>query len=344
MKNTNLKRSLLLFGLAFGLTLNVYGQLKDLTKRGNVKLSLNKDQPEQKTAQEEPETLLEENSDEKLPSEIIFAAKEYNSFDEAKAHAVSHVKDGDPLWMYIKTPQPIEKYVDANPNNKDKDGKVRKFINMGIGRQNEPNGDYKACNVIATDEEAASTELRISLSPGTVRKGPSLTCFLDIASGFDPKLRELEIRLYAKVDDDKKVIGRGHFTLDLTNGKDNYTTIAEDFRKRISKGAPENNRVPKKGAFADDSYKNQALKLIRAKEISPLKIYYSVDDWQVMLNNETDVRDHRSLYGAYTYKKADKCLYGVFEVIQNWNVIQGKWMEAKIELRDDFPVSCEMIQ
>jgi hypothetical protein len=338
-------KSLMVLAISgFSLLGEARAQLKNLARKTAEKIQ--GDSEKQNQANPDPATPGKEKTREIeiLPAEIIFTSQSYGSFEEAKKHTVSLVKDGDPLWMYIRLPQPFEQYVDANPNNKDKDGKVKKFIMMGIGSKDEPNGDYMACNVTATDAEAAGKELQISLSPCVVRKGPSLTCFLDLAAGFEPKLRELEIRLYTKIDGDRKAIGRGRFTLDLTQGKTNYTAIREDFRKRISKGAPENNTLPKPGSFSDPSFKGQALRQINAKGIQPIKIYYSVDDWQVHLVNETSRRDHRSLYGAYTYKRDNQCLYGVFEVIQNWSEVRGQWMDTRIELRDDFPIMCDQLR
>lgn len=336
MISINLNKSLVLITISLLLNISiVQAQLNKFTKNNSLKLTTAKSNSpvSQQVQQNEQKT---EDESEQLIADIIFASREYATFDEAKKNSVTMVKDGDPLWMYIKLPKPMETYVDADPYNKDKDGKVRRFINMGIGSQDSPNGDYKACNVIATDEEVSSNEFRISLSPGTVRKGPSLSCYLEVAGGFEAKLRHLEVRLYAKEDGDKIAIGRGRFTLDLTTGKEKYQAVAEDFRQRITKGAPDHNKVPKKGTYTDPSFKELALKQIKAKDINPIKIYYSVNDWEVLYDNATSRKDHRSLYGAYTYKRDNHCLYGVFEVIQDWNDLQGKWDEARIELRDDF--------
>jgi hypothetical protein len=285
-----------------------------------------------------------ESVEETLPATIVFTAREHASFAEAGAAAVTRVMDGDPLWMYLRLSGPLTTYLHSDPNNRDHDGTARKFILLGIGAKETPHVDYMVCNLIPTPEETASGELRVSLSPGNVRKGPSLTCFLEIAAGFEPRLRELEIRLYSKVGDERKVIGRGAITLDLANGKTEYTHLLTDFRKRISKGAPNLNAIPRKGTFKDPTWMGRALVDIQAKGIHPSKIYYTSDDWHVQFKKGTDQRERRSLHGVYTYECQGRCFYGVFEVIQNWSEQRGQFIETHVNLPNSLPVACNYIR
>ncbi len=51
----------------------------------------------------------------------------------------------------------------------------------------------------------------------------------------------------------------------------------------------------------------------------------------------------RKVFATFTYRRAEQCYYGVAGIAENFDLMQGKFGEAEIDLQKDLPVPCTEI-
>lgn len=96
--------------------------------------------------------------------ELVLTAKKPASFAAAAASPVSEVKDGDDLWVAIRTAKPLTEYTRAELDHK---GQPRYFeLALSLGPVNDPR-DFGSgqCFVKLAPAWAAKNEFILSLSP-----------------------------------------------------------------------------------------------------------------------------------------------------------------------------------
>lgn len=96
--------------------------------------------------------------------ELVLTGKKPASFADAAANKISEVKDGDDLWVAVRTAKPLTEYTRAELNHK---GQPRYFeMALSLGPVNDPR-DFgsEQCFVKLAPAWAAKNEFILSLSP-----------------------------------------------------------------------------------------------------------------------------------------------------------------------------------
>lgn len=96
--------------------------------------------------------------------ELVLTSKKPASFADAAAHKVSEVRDGDDLWVAVRTAKPLTEYTRAELNHK---GQPRYFeLALSLGPANDQR-DFGSgqCFVKLAPAWAAKNEFILSLSP-----------------------------------------------------------------------------------------------------------------------------------------------------------------------------------
>jgi hypothetical protein len=133
--------------------------------------------------------------------QMVLTSSRPNSWADAQKKAVTQVKDGDPLWIYLKTAKPMREYVFHNQDDpKLSTGQVNLVI--------APRGTYtslsrrhkgKESSWPLRLEEMNATEIAMSIAPRGSRsfeipgdknagKSGSLSFFLNFVAGPDSEL------------------------------------------------------------------------------------------------------------------------------------------------------------
>ncbi len=270
--------------------------------------------------------------------EVIFTNKPYKNFAEAKPNAVSKVKDGDPLYVYLKTTDPLSNHT----IKENRDGSVVYFINIAIGAEGDPTQyDYNSFMFSKQEVDALGNELMVNLAPGSAGKNKSFNLFLKALGEGDPGLWKNEIRFNNDPNTtDPKSFAKGLILCDVQEGIAKYQKLYQNFKYVQEHGNKEDNEVPPKGAFTDAKLLAEAAAKIKAKGIIPHKLYFFLDDWKVYTNNNNE-KQSRTVYGLYTYKKGNECYKGVIDITQDYAWATASWAAVNITLRDDFPIMCD---
>ena len=117
------------------------------------------------------------------------------SFDEARAHPVGTVKDGQSLYLYLRSTRPLGEIAHpADPYGKNSfSGYPHLFVQIG---DNQSLRIINTCYVTLTPAEAKATELIVPLAPLSNRVGDLPTdCWLETVTHLEPVRQTLEVRL-----------------------------------------------------------------------------------------------------------------------------------------------------
>ena len=117
------------------------------------------------------------------------------SFDEARAHPVGTVKDGQSLYLYLRSTRPLGEIAHpADPYGKNSfSGYPHLFVQVG---DNQSLRIINTCYVTLTPAEAKATELIVPLAPLSNRVGDLPTdCWLETVTHLEPVRQTLEVRL-----------------------------------------------------------------------------------------------------------------------------------------------------
>jgi hypothetical protein len=280
--------------------------------------------------------------------EMVFTNEEYKNFDEAKAHSVNRVVDGDLLWLYIKFRGTLADYVSPTVvyNDDDSDDFLL-FTEIGeAGTDNM----YKSDTLFFRKQELNGSELKLNLAPGKPGQNKSLPFFLDVAAGGSYAVRNNEIRISNSPDEPRiraDYLATAAITCDVSRGLTKYKKMKDDFETARYLGVAEENKLPKPTDFNDPALKASVIARLKTVGITPVKFYFTREDWEIRTVEPTVNRPgekYSKMYAAYTYKKGAECLFGYADIQRNYSYAMAAFSEPIIELNKGFPILCEKLK
>jgi len=132
-------------------------------------------------------------------------------------------------------------------------------------------------------------------------------------------------------------------TLDLAGGPGKYKKMDSQYDSIILRGTTDLAKMPVAGTFFSEEVKNHVETKLAGESITPIKIYFSGDDWEELASFGISPRKSRRVFATFTYRRGEACFYGVAEVVENYDLIGSKFSEAEIKLQKDLPVLCTEI-
>ena len=273
--------------------------------------------------------------------QIVLSRVEYKTFAEAKPNAASRVADGEPLWLYVRFNGKLGDYVLTTLNPEDQT-KLKYSLFAEVG----PQGDVTALNQYLlqfTRDDLAASELKINLAPGLFGRNKSIPVFLKTAAGGKPGVWNNELRLANSPAVPRGVndhLAKSAVTLDFSSGLAKYSKMAAQYDSIILRGTTDVAKMPIAGTFFSDPLKAQILNKLKSEGVTPVKFYFSGDDWTESAASTFNAKQIRKVFATYTYQKAKNCFYGVAEIVQIYDFMASKYGESTVNLQKDFPIQC----
>ncbi len=284
---------------------------------------------------------------------VVLSRSEYKTFAEAQLNAVTRVADGEPLWLNIKFNGKLGDYVFVQPDKEDP-GRLRYMLFTEIG----PQGDVTALTQFTLQfsaAELAATELKINLAPGIYGKNKTIPVLLKTADAASPGVWRNEFRISNSSVNPRgpnDFLAKSSVVLDLSGSHAKYRQMWAEFDSVMLRGTPDILKMPILGTFFNDAVKKEVETKLAAAAIAPAKFYFSGDDWgeiatsaySLLDSTSFSVKKQRRVFATYTYQKFGSCLYGVAEVTQAYDEPSSKFLTAEIDLKNDFPIPCELLK
>ncbi|MEO8648667.1 MAG: hypothetical protein ABI539_05835 [Acidobacteriota bacterium] len=272
---------------------------------------------------------------------IAVTTVEYPTFSEAEQNRVEKIADGDTVWLYAKFNGKAGDYT-HNIVDADNPGRVRHLLYFEVG----PQGDVTTISryvIELTKQELESPELKINLSPGSMWQKRSLPVLLVAASKGRPGLWTDEVRLTNTI-----VVPRGQnenlaktdLVLDLAGGADKYRLIAENYDSVWLRGTTDPRMLPIGGTLNSDPIRKLITAKLRTEGIQPTRLYFAGDSWTEYATFTPSARRGRTAHAVFTYKKLQKCYYGVARADETFDQMSGKFKDTAITLTKDYSVAC----
>ena len=270
--------------------------------------------------------------------QMVLTNTERKDFAHAKTSQATRIADGDPLWLYVKFNGPLERYV-YRANGPDGDTCVL-FLEIG------PLGELTGKNhyVINFDKaDLAMTELKISLSPGSIGRLKSAPVFLRNAAAFKAGMWRNEIRLTnrpALPRGPNDYLAKAEITYDFSKGVGKYPAILKNYPSMVIRGSADTRMVPTPGKFSSAPLRNDLITKLATQGIKPISVYFVGDGWMEYSDSPLSVRQTRTVYAVFTYKSGASCLYGISEIVQTFDPATRGYGNTKMTLQKDLPAPC----
>ncbi len=276
--------------------------------------------------------------------QMVLSKADVKTFAEAKAAEAKKVTDGEPLWMYVKIKSKLGDYV-LTTRNPDDPEKLRYTIYAEVA----PRGDVTALHQFAIQfakEDLPATEFMISLAPALFGRNKSIPVFLTTSNGINSGVWNNEIRLTNSLAIPRALtdnLAAAPVTLDFSAGSAKYRKLFSDYDSIILRGTTDLTKLPAPGTFFSEPLKAQLSTKLTSEGIQPIRIYFSGDDWQESASFVPSMKRTRKVFATFTYRRAEQCYYGVAEIAENFDLMNGKFAEAEINLQKDLAVPCTEI-
>ncbi len=275
--------------------------------------------------------------------QMALTTGEVKDFAEAKPLAVSQISDGDPLWLYIKFNGALERYVHRIEKAEGPEEYVL-FVEIG------PQGEMMAKNHYIINFEKADlklTELKISLSPGANGHIRAMPIFLRNAAKLKPGRWHNEIRVTdrpALPRGPNEYLAKAGIFCDFSKGLNRYSSMMPQYDSMVIRGTTEIARLPIPGKFYDFELRGKVIAKLKAEGIKPTSVYFAGDGWAEYSDSSMNVRQSRNIFAVFKYTRVKNCLYGVAEIVQEFDPNTGGYGNSSISLQKDFPVPCTAIK
>jgi len=276
--------------------------------------------------------------------QIVLSKAEYKTFAEAKTAEAKKIVDGEPLWLYVKFKSKLGDYVLTTRHPEDPE-RLRYTLYAEVA----PRGDITALNQYSirfAKEDLAATELKINLAPGLFGRNKSMPVFLMTSGAAKSGVWNNEFRLTNSTAFPRALnenLASTPITLDLAGGPGKYKKMDSQYDSIILRGTTDLAKMPVAGTFFSEEVKNHVETKLAGESITPIKIYFSGDDWEELASFGISPRKSRRVFATFTYRRGEACFYGVAEVVENYDLIGSKFSEAEIKLQKDLPVLCTEI-
>ncbi|MEO8041008.1 MAG: hypothetical protein ABI646_00235 [Acidobacteriota bacterium] len=276
--------------------------------------------------------------------QLVLSKADYKTFAEAKLAEVRKIVDGEPLWLYIKFKSKLGDYV-LTTRHPDDPERLRYTLFADIG----PRGDVTAQNQYSIQfnkEDLAATELKINLAPGIFGRNKSIPVFLMTSGAAKTGVWNSEFRLTNTVTMPRPLtanLATVPVTLDFAGGPVKYKKMDADYVSITLRGTSDLTKMPIAGNFFNENLRLRITEKLAAENIKPERLYFSGDDWQEFSSFGMAMAKSRKVFATFTYRQGEPCMYGVAEVVENFDFMQSKFGEAEITLQKDLPINCSEV-
>ncbi|PYS98652.1 MAG: hypothetical protein DMF63_14775 [Acidobacteria bacterium] len=273
--------------------------------------------------------------------QAVFSKTDQKTFAAAKAAEAKKVLDGEPLWLYLKFKTKLGDYVLTTRNPDDRE-KLRYLLFAEIG----PRGDVTALSQFTiqfSKEDLAATEFKIGLAPALFGRNKSIPVFLMASDSAKPGVWNNELRLSNTVAQPRpptSTLSVVPVTLDFAGGVTKYKKLASEYDSIILRGTTDVSKLPFAGTFFSEPLKTAITEKLAAENITPVKVYVSGDDWQEFGSGGITTTKARKVFATFTYRSGESCMYGVAEVLQNYDFMESKYGAPQITIQKDLPAQC----
>jgi cell wall-associated NlpC family hydrolase len=104
---------------------------------------------------------------------VLVTSRKPRNLQDAQAAAITEVKDGDPLWLYIKTARPLNEYLRNDPDSrvpeKERTYEINVIMETPIAHGGSGAFSRNQMAYPVTAQEMRGTELSIAMSPRGVK-------------------------------------------------------------------------------------------------------------------------------------------------------------------------------
>ena len=274
--------------------------------------------------------------------QAVLTTLERKDFAEARLSAVSRVKDGDPLWLYVKFNGTLNRYVyrSSSPN-----GDERYVLFVEIGPQGEVTAkNHYVINFQKKDLKLA--ELKISLSPGAAGHIRAIPIFLRNTANLKTGIWNNEIRLTNNPSLPRGLndyLAKTGVVLDLSVGPAKYPAMMPVYESMVLRGTADTTKLPLPGKFADAALRDEILSELGKSSIRPASFYFAGDGWSEYSDSPMSVRQFRNIFAVYIFVQGKDCFYGIARVVQKYDPGEDDYGNSNINLQKDVAIPCTQI-
>jgi hypothetical protein len=274
--------------------------------------------------------------------QMVLSKAEHKTFLQAKAAEAKKVVDGEPLWMYMKFAKgKLGDYV-LTSRDPDDPQKLRYTLYAELA----PHGDVTALNqytIQFAKEDLGATEVKIGLAPAMFGRNKSIPVFLMTSGAAKTGVWNNELRVTNNVTIPRDLnanLATAAVTLDFTGGLAKYRKMDSEYDSIVLRGSTDPSKMPVAGTFFSAPLAEKVAARVAAEGILADKVYFSGDGWQEYAAFGLEVKKLRKIFATFTYRAADKCMYGVAEIVQNYDFAQAKYGDSEIKVQKDLPAQC----
>ncbi len=264
---------------------------------------------------------------------------EYKNFAEAKPNLTKEITDGDNLWLYVKFNGKLDRYVYRLAEENAPERYVL-FVEYG------PEGDTMAKGHQILEfrkDELNLTELKMSLSPGKAGNNKSLAIFIRNIAASKPGRWSNELRItnnpgFPRGFND--YLAKAAFACDFTRGFTKYPKMTKPFESMVLRDTLDETKLPIEGKFDDAALRTAISDRLAAEKITATRVYFSGDHWLEYSTLPTTQRQYRTVTGVVQYQTGAKCLYGIAEILQTYDMSNNQYGNTIIAFTKDLPTPC----
>ncbi|MDP5238720.1 hypothetical protein Q9Q94_04225 [Uliginosibacterium sp. 31-16] len=273
-------------------------------------------------------------------AELVISSVRPKSLADARAHRISSARDGDPVYLYLKLPRPVESYVFTWNLTGTSEYANRKAIGIQIVPPDQP--DELAAviynNFLPTDAELKASEIVIEMAPGELRP-LSVDGWLRLVGGGRAGTWPQEFRIYTRDMNafTTTILARAPLTANVEGGVTKYKAQLDAFKARQAAGDPSFNTIPTRGAIVDVAAEKKAAEsATKASGTRFDKFFLTGDVWW---ENRTALGQLEKHYTSALglYKTSGKCMAAIVNV--------NRWANQSItsEITKTFEISCDKL-
>jgi hypothetical protein len=318
-------------------------QQERFKRRANqsIRAIMDRDREQQQAELEGPALPVPKAAVTNVDVQAVLTKAEYKTFVEAKASQAKKVLDGEPLWLYLKFKTKLGDYVLTTRDPEDHE-KLRYTMYAEIG----PHGDVTSLGqyvIQFTKEDLALTELKIGLAPALFGRNKSIPVFLMTSGSAKSGVWNNEVRLSNSIAFPRLATSNlavVPITLDFAGGATKYKKLASEYDSIIIRGTTDVSKLPVAGTFFSEPVSEAITGKLAAENITPVKIYFSGDEWQEFGSGGFTQTRSRKVFATFTYRNGESCLYGTAEVVQKFDVAESKFGESEISIQKNLPADC----
>jgi hypothetical protein len=120
--------------------------------------------------------------------------------------------------------------------------------------------------------------------------------------------------------------------------------MKQEFASMTIRGTADVAQLPIPASFYNLPIKTRVQAELNKYGIRPVRFYFASEDWVETGISASSPRQVRSLFAAFTYRNEERCLYGVAEVREAFDLLNKKWVPDVIEIKRDIAIPCSELE